>query len=223
MKLTNDQINNLNKLVEENLIKKSDHPYNDLSIYKYTERAVYLGEWNEITKMCRGLILNSKYEIIGNCIPKFFNHTESQSYKPSPTDEYKVYEKMDGSLIQVTKYKGELIVSSSSSLDCINSDYILTATKILKHSYQHEIEKMDENNLYIFELIAPLTRVVVNYNHVDLYLLAIRNRDGVEIENITSFKTPKTIDMKLDECINKTKNNTFNNEEGYVVRFQNGE
>ncbi len=58
MKLNNVQIELLKKMQSEGFVMMQKHAEADLYIYNYTPKAQYDKVWNEITLMCRGLILN---------------------------------------------------------------------------------------------------------------------------------------------------------------------
>lgn len=75
---------------------------------------------------------------------------------------------------------------------------------------------------YIFEMIAPLTRVVVNYGDEEsLNLITIRrNEDGMEFsETEPCFKSINLVNIKAGEINLDSK---FDNKEGYVLRFSDG-
>ena len=219
MKLNNNQIDLLEQMVRDGYIKRTPHNNLGLYIYKYTEKCTYEEIWNEMTIMCRGLVLDSDYNIIMNCIPKFFNRNEKFAYKEYNMD-YEVYEKKDGSLIQITRlFNGDILISSAGSLD-INSPYIQLATKLM---YKQGIDELIEyGKTYIFEMIAPLTRVVVNYGEEEsLNLITIRdNETGKEFtSNDVRFKTIQPLDLNIDSIDLQSK---FDNKEGCVIRFSNG-
>ena len=89
-------INKLNELVNQKYVSVQKHPEADLYIYNYTQNAQYEGFWNQITLMCRGLILDGQGNIIARPFPKFFNLEEHQP-EEIPKENFEVFEKMDGS------------------------------------------------------------------------------------------------------------------------------
>lgn len=88
---------NLDHLVEEGWLISQTHPKLDLTIYNYSQKTQYDGYWNEATLTCRGLVMNSKGDIVARPFPKFFNSTEHTADE-IPRLPFDVYEKMDGSL-----------------------------------------------------------------------------------------------------------------------------
>ena len=87
----------LEKYHKDGLLHKQIHPTYDLTIWNYSPKVQYEKLWDDITLQCRGLVTNSKGDIVARPFKKFFNYEE---YKPEeiPNENYVVYEKMDGSL-----------------------------------------------------------------------------------------------------------------------------
>lgn len=87
----------LEKYHVNGLLHKQIHPTLDLTIWNYSPRVQYERLWDDITIQCRGLVTNSKGDIVARPFKKFFNYEE---HKPEdlPNEEFEVYEKMDGSL-----------------------------------------------------------------------------------------------------------------------------
>ena len=217
----------LNAEIEAGMVNKQDHPTLPLSIYKYSKECVYTQHWNEITLRCRGVVIDDTGEIVINGFPKFFNHNQLEAQaeyaKRKESDmEYTITEKMDGSLIQVCRYKGQVVVSSSGSF---TSPQALKAAELLK-PLENEIE---EGWSYLFELIYPENRIVINYGlKVSLTLLAVRNtEDGTE-RNLSLldgiFEIVPTVDyfVNLLEVENEMKRAAFINKEGFIVKFKDG-
>jgi RNA ligase len=89
------------------LLHKQTHPTLDLTIWNYSPRVQYERLWDDITIQCRGLVTNTKGEIVARPFKKFFNYEE---HKPEdlPNENFEVYEKMDGSLGILFYYEEEL-------------------------------------------------------------------------------------------------------------------
>jgi RNA ligase len=97
----------LEKYYQDGLILKQTHPIHDLTIWNYSPKVQYERLWDDITMQCRGLVTNSKGDVVARPFKKFFNYEE---HKPEeiPNEEYEVYEKMDGSLGILFYYEYEL-------------------------------------------------------------------------------------------------------------------
>jgi RNA ligase len=100
-------LKDLEKYYQDGLLLKQTHPKHDLTIWNYSSKVQYERLWDEITMQCRGLVTNSKGEIIARPFKKFFNYEE---HKPEdlPNEFFEVYEKMDGSLGILFYYEYEL-------------------------------------------------------------------------------------------------------------------
>lgn len=141
----------LQEYIDKMLIHRQVHPTLPLSIYKYSQECVFSRSWDEITLNMRGIVLDNEGNVIANCMPKFFNFEELESLGISlPNEDYVVTKKMDGSLIEVFRYKGKIIVSSAGSF---SSPQSIAAENMLKTKYSHLLEYIEEGKTYIFELI----------------------------------------------------------------------
>jgi len=101
----NLDLNILNKYISEGLVVKNDHPTLPISIYNYSRTCQYENKWDEITKMCRGLILDQEGNVIAKGFNKFFNMEEHQP-EEIPNETFEVFEKLDGSLGILFWYQG---------------------------------------------------------------------------------------------------------------------
>jgi hypothetical protein len=217
----------LNAEIEAGNVNKQVHPTLPLGIYKYSQQCVFSQHWNETTLRCRGVVLDDTGEIVINGFPKFFNHNqiEAQAELAKRRAEgmgYRITDKMDGSLIQVAWYKGTLVIASSGSF---TSPQALKAAEIIgAHAKLHSL--FENGKSYLFELIYPENRIVLNYgDKVSLTLLAIRDTEtGQEyplyvdksIDRVISLAT--TIEVALAELSRAE----FINKEGFIVKFDDG-
>lgn len=207
----------LNNLVETGYIKKRLHPYLDLNIYNYSEKCAYERFWNETTMACRGLVLNYHGNIIARPWKKFFNIDQPEA--PSiPNEEFEVYEKMDGSLIIIFVYEGELVIASRGSFV---SDQAFWAREIIDTYYPNILDYIEEGKTYLCELIHPKNRIVVDYGKSeDLVLLSvIENDGGGELDMVeNSFGCP--IVRRYTQYKDIASLPEKDNSEGYVIRFR---
>jgi len=215
-------IKELEKLYQDGYLAKQKHPKYDIWIYNYSQKCQFEQLWNPITLMCRGLVLDSDYNVLARPIPKFFNIEE---HKPEeiPNESYEILEKKDGSYISVFWVNGEMIVSSRGSF---TSDHAVKAREIIEKKYKKIIDsyKLDELNL-VFELVAKFNKIVVDYGDTeDLFLItAIANdtRDEVPYEVLQDFGFP-IVKRYKNLKISELKELNSDNEEGFVVKFKSG-
>lgn len=201
-------------------VNKQVHPTLPLAIYKYSHMCVFSRHWNEITLLCRGIVLDDTGEVVINSFPKFFNHSEAdgiEDYIIHKSTPYTVSVKMDGSLIQVAKWKGELIITSSGSF---TSPQAIKAQELIRPY----IDFIEDGKTYIFEIIYEGNRIVLSYPGVNtLTLLAIRDTEtGYEYPLDNRFNCVEFVNKTLDEIEQELSQKEFINAEGYVIRFDDG-
>ena len=169
-------IEEIKKYVEQGWLISQRHPRLPLTIYNYSRSTQYAEKWDEVTLMCRGLVLDDDGNIVARPFKKFFNYEE---LKPEeiPNEEFEVFEKLDGSLGILFNYKGEWILASRGSF---TSDQAIRGGEILK---KYRYDRLIEGFTYLFEIIYPENRIVCQYDYEDLILLSvIDNKDGYELK-----------------------------------------
>ena len=209
----------LNKYLEDGLLYNQVHPTLDLTIWNYTEKVQYEGLWDEITLMCRGLVTNSKGEIVARPFKKFFNMEEG---KHTPTSEFEVYEKMDGSLGIFFYYNGEPVLATRGSF---TSDQAIKGREILnKYNWK---QGTYEGYTYLFEIIYPENRIVVDYNGLEelVVLGVVETATGKECNYDEMASEGFVLVKKYDgiKDYSTLKSMIANDAEGYVIRFSNGD
>jgi len=209
----------LKEMLDEKFLSVQKHPQTDLWIYNYTPKAQYERLWNEITLQARGLILDKNYQIQARPFPKFFNYEELESYQ-IPSEPFEVYEKMDGSLGILYWWNDRPYIATRGSFSSSQAQF---ATKLLYEKYALDLSNLEKSKTYLFEIIFPENRIVVNYeNQEALILLAIiETQTGQELplENI-GFEIVKKYD--IEKNFHEIKQLNLPNREGFVIKFQNG-
>lgn len=195
-----------------------------LTIYNYSRTCQYDKAWNDITLKCRSLVLDDEGNIIANPLPKFFNIEEhiqeDGAYNFDINQNYEVFEKMDGSYIQLYFYEGQWIINSKGSF---YSDHVGYAWEIIKEKYLERLNYIDKNFTYIFELLHPNTRIVCNYGQEkELYLLAIRDKKGFELNLEFAEGCFNLVPSHKKLSFEELKALNLQNKEGYVLKFKNG-
>lgn len=206
----------LSKYIDEKLVFETRHPNEDLFIYNYSPKVQFEKLWDEVTLQCRGLILDSEGNIIAKPFGKFFN-LEERLPSEIPSTNFDVYEKLDGSLGIVYFVSGLPYIATRGSF---TSDQAQHANRILHTKYKHII--LDESKTYLFEIIYPDNRIVVNYGDLDdLVLLSIIDKEsGIESLEDIGFPIVRKYNGLLDW--RKLKELQEPNREGFVLRFNNG-
>lgn len=206
----------LEKRVEDGLLRKQSHPYLPLEIYNYTEKCQFGKKWDKYSMMCRGLTIDSDGEIVTRPFDKFFNLGEYEESLEELSKKHggikKIVEKMDGSLIIVSVLGDDVIVSSRGSF---TSEQAIFARTLLADIGFDKHTKYHDKVTYLFEIIYPENRIVVNYNYrTELVFLGAREtKTGNHLYNTgfdKIFTTPKNY-LKMQSHVD--------NEEGYVIIF----
>lgn len=163
-------------------------------------------KWTQDNKHLRSSVWNSEGELISAGFPKFTNFGENPEHFPVPQSlkNCTVVEKLDGSLLILSKYKGQLILRTRGTVDA----------SVLDNG--HELEKFKErflkslnhdtpdtwNVTILFEWVSPINRIVINYgDEPDWYLVGIVNHEDYSLhtQNLLNmwaknkgFKRPAT-------------------------------
>jgi T4 RnlA family RNA ligase len=175
------------------------------------------------TLHCRGLVLDADYQPIARPLPKFFNLSEHQGTLPAGVPE--IYEKLDGSLIILFYYQGQWEVASRGSFA---SDQAQMA-RVLLADRQAELDRLDRGYTYLFEIIYPSNRIVVDYGAAQrLVLLAVvHTQTGAElalaeVDWIDRARTyPVTTLPEWIKSIDETQSELAN-QEGFILKWPNG-
>jgi RNA ligase len=213
----------LNKYYNQGLLYKQVHPTLPLTIWNYTEEVQYSGDkWDEMTLMARGLVTDEFGTIVARPFKKFFNMEEM---KHTPTADFEVFEKVDGSLGIVFNYKGEWMIATRGSF---TSDQAIKGKEMLDGL---KMDKVPSNLTYLFEIIYPENRIVVNYGDVEKLVLlgAIEVGSGVEVSRHTLEYFAAEIGSDIAKSYDGIKDYSTlkkmvkDNEEGFIIRFSNGD
>lgn len=213
----------LDDYVKKGLITKSKHPEFDLWIYNYTRECQYDRKWDAITRMCRGLIVDASGTVIGRPFEKFFNPGELD-YIPE-SDDYKIYEKLDGVLIIVCTYKDNLIVASRGSF---TSPYANLAKSLIeKNPALLSVCKTPTTPItFLFELTGPASKIILVYKENKLTLLAsIYSNTGKEIDLVLFRKSGIDIVKEWqgkERTIEELRNLNISGIEGFVLKWSDG-
>jgi len=211
----------LKEMIDNGYVSVREHPTKEYFIYNYTKKAQYEWLWNESTRKCRGLIMDSDMDLIANPFEKFFNLEELDAKEqPIPNETFEVYEKVDGSLGILYWIDDIPAIATRGSF---TSEQAQEGTKMIIEDYKDTWDKFDKFKTYLFEIIYPDNRIVIDYGKLrELKLLAIRDtKTGKEfpLEDI-GFPMVKKFDGIKD--FRKLKELEEDNKEGFVIKFESG-
>ncbi len=195
------------------------------AIYCYTPKTVYEREWNDITLIARGLILDHHSQhVVATPYPKFFNLGEMGKAVPDLVN-FEATEKLDGSLIII--WYDEDDGWRTATKGSFESNQAAAAQVWLDKQNKEPLHK---GFTYLAEWVAPDNRIVVTYERPELVLLSYYDRDGYEPLYPIVYETAKALGWKVAtrihfDSINDlvTHTSTLTSaEEGFVVRFTDG-
>jgi RNA ligase len=214
-------------LVSQGYLSKQEK--NNKVLYKYTDKTTFEKHWNEYTRSARGIIFDKE---TGACLArpfkKFFNINEmpETSFSKLPNEAYQIFEKMDGSLGITYWENNNPILATCGSF---NSDQAIKGTQILRKKY--DFWMMDPQYTYLFEIIYPSNKIVVNYGDTEelVLLSAFNTKTGEEVnrEWLTSMSVrigcPLVSVHNLDIQQALTLQKTLpKDREGFIVRYNSG-
>lgn len=210
----------LGQMIDEGYVQVRYHPDYPLAIYCYTKQAMFDRKWNEVTKTCRGLIVNDETgEVIARPFKKFFNLGEPDAPVFGDDDWVTVYDKVDGSLgIAYDTPDGPAIATKGSFV----SEQAVHATELLRARYPkyNGIEGITD----LFEIVYPENRIVLDYGDADelRYLGSVWVNDGDAYWNgilMTHCEIPKNMAVQFGtyKSVMQDLDLHRDNAEGFVI------
>ena len=163
----------------------------DLYIFNYTSKTQYEGHWNEWTRRCRGLILDGQGRPVARPFEKFFNLDELGPNPTLPDEPFQVFDKLDGSLGILYWADGVAAIATRGSF---GGEQARRATALLHEKYAPLLPGLDRSQTYLFEIIYPENRIVLDYGpREELVLLAVvdtaTGREPLHLPRTTGFAT----------------------------------
>lgn len=211
-----------------NIIIKEDGEY---VLLKYSQLNSDFA--NPIVRECRGSIFrqeNGKWICVCRAFDKFGNYGED--YVPTiEWESARVLEKIDGSLMKLWYDKGMWRLSTNGTIDAFDAplnDFNITFgdyfIECLSCDFESFTMTLDQNYCYMFEMVGPKNRVVIEYDSPKLYGLGQRNMKTMEEEEYSAHWgkwsnvwLPQRFTLhNFDEVI-KVAEALTRDEEGFVV------
>jgi P2-related tail formation protein len=204
---------------------------------------IHIGaSWSQDNKIFRSSVWNSKGELVSAGFPKFVNWGEKPEIFPVPESlkDAIVPEKLDGSLLIVSKYKGFIIIRTRGTVDASKLDNAaeleIFKTEILPKVAQYIDEMKWSQETWpvsvLFEWVSPTNKIVLNYgdqpdwylvgmvNHSDYSLIPQGLLDGCAVE--MGLKRPKSYQFR-DVAELLANVDQWKGQEGVCVYSNNGQ
>lgn len=154
----------LSKIDAENFIVKQDMIAGETCTLIFPR---HIGcKWTRDTLIFRSSVWNSQGELISAGFKKFFNWGELPDLvtHPESMDDAEAITKIDGSLLSVARYRGELIIRTRGTFSAYGLDNGYEID-ILRNKYPKAFEFDSETSdcSRIFEWTTPNNRIVIDY------------------------------------------------------------
>lgn len=211
------------------LIDIKTHASGKLVLLNYTEECQHQGAWDEVTRYCRGLIIDTQsWKVAALPFQKFFNLNEQaeSALEALPSEAFSVYEKLDGSLGITYRHGDEISLATRGAFD---SSQAIQGTAFLNQ--QINTASIPDHLTCLFEIIISSKSCVSHYDFDGLILLSAFDHstgheldwpEVIELAGKLGCKTATVFPFgTLDETIASRAKlpATF---EGYVIRFESG-
>lgn len=150
---------------------------NGLFVLKYKKKVFYDNLWNDYIAECRGSIVDANFNLVSYPFTKIYNYGIEKE-APVLADDTRVtaFRKVNGFMVAMTVFYGELIVSTTGSTD---SDYVAMAKEMmLTHAplpdWQMILGTPDNNGMtFMFECVHPSDPHIIP-EKPGMYLLGYR-------------------------------------------------
>jgi RNA ligase len=213
----------LKDMINEGYVRTQNHPDDSLTILNYTNKTQFESKWNDVTKKTRGLIVNSvSNEIVSRPFEKFFNWDQVPELHSTLLEQpVEGYLKWDGSLgVGYTLNTGEFRIATRGSF---TSPQALHATAYVQRRFP-DFEPI-LGLTYLFEIIYPENRIVVDYKGSDdLILLAVIDNETGKTLPFGAYDWPGALNppvgfQNMVDVLAHMRSAQEKNQEGFVVRF----
>ncbi len=145
-------------------------------------------KWTQDNKHLRSVVVNYEGEVISAGFPKFTNWGENPDHFPVPNSlrNCTVMEKLDGSLLIVSKYNGQYILRTRGTVDASTManghELELFKDTILKTLESKIVTWSTWKFSILFEWVSPINKIVLNYgDEPDWYLVGMICHDEYEL------------------------------------------
>ena len=225
----------LQKYVDDTFICHEKHPFADLHIYGYYAVQKKQHIWDEVSKYCRGIILDGDGNVVEMPFMKFWTFrqylsenllllSEGQIIR-IPSKKFRITEKVDGTMVTLYWIGDTPYLATQRSFSNVKA---IEATKILHERYSHLFSRFDRSRTYVFEAIYPETKVLIDYGDMrDLILIGVIDKASgkpLKVPEDLGFLTCKDYTEQYGhiEDLNDLAALNLHNKEGFVLYYDDG-
>ena len=171
----------LQKFVAENpkLVKMRETSNPELFVLKYQRPVFFDNLWNEYLEECRGTVVDKDFNLVSYPFTKIYNFGIEERAPKWSDDEFVAYvRKVNGFMIACTWYDGDLLWSTTGSID---SDFVGYAKEIFNGFTEQQRENFREilqsapTFTFMFECVHPSDPHIIP-EESGLYLLGCREK-----------------------------------------------
>lgn len=209
------------------------HPHVIAGETCYLVQPQHIGtKFTQTNKIFRSSVWTAEGELVSASFPKFVNWGENPENFPLPSslDDAKLIEKIDGSTLIVSNFRGEIIIRTRGTVDATKLDNGHEIA-VLKARYPDAFSPPPGLS-YLFEWVSPSNRIVLDYgSEPDIYLTGIIDHEDYSLFEQTSldcvaatrrWKRPKTYSFNsIAEMLKAVE--AFNGVEGICVYHSKGQ
>jgi hypothetical protein len=207
---------------------------NGLFVLKYKKKVFYDNLWNDYIAECRGSIVDANFNLVSYPFTKIYNYGIEKE-APVLADDTRVtaFRKVNGFMVAMTVFYGELIVSTTGSTD---SDYVAMAKEMmLTHAplpdWQMILGTPDNNGMtFMFECVHPSDPHIIP-EKPGMYLLGYRENTWKskvghnpevlqDLANMFNCYKPEHYETTVGNLVEQTKNVRH---EGFVAYTEDGQ
>jgi len=223
----------VNSLSEDSFVKRRSVLFGEECLLIYPKKVN--PEWSDENKVFRSALLNKENIPISLGFKKFTNFGEKPNFEPLDTNSTLTFvTKKDGSLLIISKYRGNLIIRTRGTTD---ATFLANGTEIeyLKAEYPalFDNETLNKENCSILcEWTSPSNVIILNETEKpDLWLIGLVSHDDYsylgqkdldDFAHSIGVKRPKSIAFgDIGQCQRFCKDDR--SIEGCVVYSENGQ
>jgi hypothetical protein len=120
----------------------------NMFVLKYRKKVFYDGLWDDFLEHCRGTIVDRDFNIVTYPFQKIYNYgIEREAPILPPDTQVTAYRKVNGFMVAVTWYNGDLLVSTTGSTD---SDYVAMARELIAPNLEKFRQTCEDYSGYTF-------------------------------------------------------------------------
>lgn len=228
----------LNSIDRDNFIV-TEHEWNGELLYLVIPKHIG-AKFTKETMMFRSSVWNSDGELVSASFKKFFNWGEHPELTPPPSSLKGVQfiEKLDGSTMIVSKYKGDFIIRTRGTIDASlmeknghEVEELMIEYPMVKQLGDELSDSGDWTFSLIFEWTSPLNQIVIRFDKADIRLIGAINHEDYTLwtqkqldglADTLGVRRPQIFNFTTTEEMITTINN-LKGKEGIVVYFNNGQ